>query len=87
MQVTQDQVIERMGRGMEMAREGGAVLLSTGEWAVPSSRGDGRGYTVDLEAGTCSCPDHQYRRGASGRGVACKHIAVARVAAECLDPA
>lgn len=84
MQVTQEQVIERMGRGMEMARTGGAVLLSTGEWVVPSSRANGTGYVVDLEQGTCSCPDATYRRSASGKAVQCKHSTAARVAAECL---
>ena len=36
-------------------------------WLVPSQT-DGGGYLVDVDEGTCSCPDHEER------GVRCKHL-------------
>ena len=37
-------------------------------WLVPSSTNPTGGYVVDVDAQTCSCPDHEER------GVRCKHI-------------
>jgi transposase len=41
--------------------------VSGARWLVPSQT-DGGGYVVDVDAGTCSCPDHEER------GTKCKHI-------------
>lgn len=84
--ITQEKVMDRMQRGMDLSREGGAVLLDSGEWVVPSSARNGRGYTVNLEEGTCDCSDFRYRCS-KHQGVSCKHIVSARVAAECMAAA
>ena len=47
----------------------------SGRTAVISS-GSGRSYTVDLDAGACSCPDHVYRHSH------CRHIEAADIARE-----
>lgn len=71
-------ITARMERGMEMAREhvAGVVEVSPGEYAVPASTADGTVYTVRPAGGSCDCPDHRYR------GISCKHLTVARLAAE-----
>lgn len=42
--------------------------LSGARWLVPSQTDRSGGYLVDVDAGTCSCPDHEER------GAKCKHI-------------
>jgi transposase len=37
-------------------------------WLVPSATGASGGYVVDVDASTCSCPDHEER------GAKCKHL-------------
>lgn len=78
--ITREQVTDRMQRGMDMARTdlAGAERRDDGTIAVPSSRG-GKVYVVDLSEGSCSCPDAYYRRSASGKGIACKHLTTARI--------
>jgi transposase len=57
----------REQHGMELAAI--RKVLRKGElWSVPSGTGDGKRYTVDLVAETCSCPDFHLHR------VKCKHI-------------
>lgn len=77
MQVTQEQITDRMGRGMDLARENlaGVEARPDGTYAVPSSKGD-KVYVVDLDEGSCTCPDHEYR------GLACKHSTTARIYSE-----
>lgn len=58
---------EREQRGMELAATKKMRQAKNG-WIVPSQTGDGTLYTVNLEAQTCSCPDHETRQ------VKCKHI-------------
>lgn len=55
----------------------GVKRLPGGTILVPGSRGGT--YAVDLDAGTCTCPDHRYRQSRSGKGVACKHQTIARI--------
>lgn len=58
---------EREQRGMELAATKKMRQAKDG-WIVPSQTGDGTLYKVNLEAQTCSCPDHETRQ------VKCKHI-------------
>ncbi len=65
----------RAMRGLSLYRDRGdeiVVYPTTGEYGVPSSSEEGVIYHVDLELGTCECPD------ATCRKVACLH----QVAAE-----
>lgn len=41
----------------------------TSTWLVPSQSQNSGGYVVDIEKGTCTCPDHELR----GETVTCKH--------------
>jgi hypothetical protein len=63
----------RQQRGRELAVT--RIIRRKGNlWVVPSQTGDGTRYTVDLEAGKCSCPDHGLHR------IKCKHIFAAAFA-------
>ncbi len=43
------------------------IARKEGYWQVPSQTGNGT-YQVNLQKGSCSCPDHEVRQ------VKCKHI-------------
>ncbi len=62
-------------RGLRLFRERGAEMerVALWTWSVPSCTGTRR-YTVDLKAGSCTCPDHRRR------GKACKHLYAAEMA-------
>jgi hypothetical protein len=62
-------------RGLKLFRERGAEMerVAPWTWRVPSCTGS-RVYTVDLKAGSCTCPD--YRR----RQEPCKHLYAAEIA-------
>ena len=62
-------------RGLALFRERGPEMecVAPWTWTVPSCTGS-RVYTVDLKAGSCTCPDHRRR------GEACKHLYAAEVA-------
>lgn len=72
----------RQQRGLALAKGKAKKIKNiagTG-WLVPSASGGG-GYVVDVEKGTCSCPD------AEERGARCKHqFAVAYIRAEIAMP-
>src|SRR5665213_3971896 len=59
-------VDERQERGLALAKNTGIKALYAGAWIVPSATGAGS-YVVNVEAATCSCPDHETR------AVKCKH--------------
>lgn len=64
----------REQRGVELAATRSRSFRFNGNlWSVPSATGDGTRYSVDIEAGRCSCPDF------FTRGTACKHIYAVRV--------
>ena len=52
----------RAMRGLALYRERGdeIVLYLDGTYGVPSRTEEGGLYVVDLEAGTCDCPDSTY---------------------------
>jgi len=60
----------RQQRALAIVRDRGKRIkhVSGSRWLVPSQTNASRGYVVDAEQRTCSCPDHE------DRGVACKHI-------------
>ena len=61
----------RAARGLQLYRERGGEIVfypTTGEYGVPSSSVEGELYHVNLEAGTCECPD------ATCRGAICMHL-------------
>lgn len=62
-------------RGLALFRECWEEMerIAPWTWSVPSCTRS-RTYTVDLKAGSCTCPD--YRR----RGEACKHLYAAEIA-------
>ena len=60
---------------------GEILTLGRNHFAVESFREGGVHYSVDLEAGTCSCPDHLYRRRE------CKHLQAALAASAPAVPA
>ncbi len=66
----------RLQRGVRLFAERGAEIerLEAHTYSVPSCVGGGT-YTVFLDLGCCTCPDH---RAAKKAGEACKH----RVAVE-----
>lgn len=64
----------REQRGLELAATRlSSFRLNGNLWSVPSATGDGTRYSVDIEAGRCSCPDF------FTRGKPCKHIYAARI--------
>jgi hypothetical protein len=54
------------------------TACGNGQFECESSSGE-TVYTVDLEAGTCSCPDHCYRGGRE-----CKHLRWVRLRSYCM---
>lgn len=68
---------KRRGRKAEEILAAGAVSPNgkAGSNYVESQNGGGT-YTVDLDAGTCTCPDHEHR------GTYCKHLQAAELHAE-----
>ena len=62
-------------RGLRLFRERGPEMerVAPWTWRVPSCTGTRR-YTVDLKAGSCTCPDHLRR------GEACKHLYAVEIA-------
>jgi transposase len=73
----------RQVRGLALAKGKAKKIkpVAGSTWLVPSASGGGGGYVVDVDKGTCSCPD------AEERGVRCKHqFAVAYVRAEIAMP-
>lgn len=52
---------------MALAKDKRIKKLYEGCWVVPSATGDGT-YAVDVEKGSCTCPDHETR------AVKCKHV-------------
>jgi len=59
----------RRERGMRLAQAAHLKQLLPGTWLVPSQTQSSGGYVVDVDRGTCSCPDHELR----GDAVTCKH--------------
>lgn len=57
----------RQQRGLVIAQSKRIKNISGAKWLVPSQSSNG-GYVVDVEASTCSCPDHETR------AVRCKHL-------------
>lgn len=57
----------RQQRGLVIAQSKRIKNITGGKWLVPSQSSNG-GYVVDVEASTCSCPDHETR------AVRCKHL-------------
>lgn len=59
----------RQARGLALAKGKAKKIkpVAGSTWLVPSAAGAAGGYVVDVEKGTCSCPD------AEERGVKCKH--------------
>lgn len=59
----------RRQRGMALVKDKGARIrhIMGAKYLVPSASSSGAGYVVDVDAGSCSCPDHETR------GVRCKH--------------
>ena len=58
----------RQKRGLDLARSARIKAIVESTWLVPSQSHSG-GYIVDVDAGTCTCPDHELR----GDTVCCKH--------------
>jgi hypothetical protein len=58
----------RQERGLMLAQAKRIKQIVTGTFYVPSQNSNG-GYVVDVEKGTCSCPDHELR----GLVLKCKH--------------
>ncbi len=64
----------RIKRGVKLAEDRGHEITRDGDtFRVPGSNGER--YTVRLEDGYCSCPDHRHRGGT------CKHLYAAEIAA------
>lgn len=64
----------RAQRGLALYRERENEIVfypTTGEYGVPSRTEEGELYVVDLEEGSCSCPD------ATCRKVSCLHMVAA----------
>ena len=57
----------RQQRGLILAQSKRIKNITGGKWLVPSATSNG-GYVVDVEASTCTCPDHETR------AVRCKHL-------------
>lgn len=57
----------RQERGLILAKNKGIRHLSASTWVVPSQSNEQAAYLVDLDKGTCSCPDYELRRAR------CKH--------------
>lgn len=54
---------------MALASTARLKQIVTGTWFVPSQSQTSGGYVVDMEKGTCTCPDHELR----GDTLVCKH--------------
>jgi hypothetical protein len=54
----------RAMRGLQLFRRRGAeiTVYLDGTYGVPSKSEESLVYCVDLEAETCECPDHEYKR-------------------------
>jgi transposase len=59
----------RQQRGFALARSSRIRQIVSGTFLVPSQSQNSGGYVVDVEKGTCSCPDHELR----GEILKCKH--------------
>ncbi len=76
----------RAQRGLALYRERGGEIVrypSTGEYGVPSNSEEGVIYHVDLDRGTCECPDNAYGKNTCMHQVAAeaKRIGLGRKAA------
>jgi transposase len=60
----------RQSRGLELVKGKGKRIkhIAGAKYLVPSATENAGGYVVDVEAATCSCPDHETR------AVRCKHL-------------
>lgn len=71
---------KRVDRGRELAqaRPDEFINLKYGMWLVPGEDGE---YVVDLDEGTCSCPDFENRKRRLGLEdiIPCKHIFAAEI--------
>lgn len=65
---------ERAVKGAELTASGRVQPIAGRTFLVASSAGSA--YTVDLDAGTCSCPDGRAPHDAAGRKL-CKHVCAA----------
>lgn len=54
---------------MALASSARLKQIVAGTWFVPSQTQNSGGYVVDMEKGTCTCPDHELR----GDALVCKH--------------
>ena len=71
--LTYKQSQNRERKAREIVAEGGVYTDGReGRYYVASQNGAGA-YTVDAYAGTCECPDHEYR------GAYCKHLRAAEI--------
>ena len=61
---------ERAVKGAELAAQGRVHRLAGSLWAV---EGSGDTYIVDVQAGTCDCPDGRAPHDEQGRKF-CKHM-------------
>src|SRR5262245_8998749 len=57
----------RQERGRVIANDRRVRKVTESKWSVPSQSAEATAYIVDIEAGTCACPDFETR------GVKCKH--------------
>jgi len=55
------------------------VVHPKGEGMFEVENGRGQAYTVDVKAGSCTCPDHAYRGDACKRLIACQLASGSRV--------
>lgn len=71
----------REERGLELYCEKGSEIVRYLDrtFGVPSATEDGVVYVVDLQAGTCSCPNFVYRLGPLPVPTFCKHIYAAEL--------
>ena len=60
------EALDRESRGVLLAASAVITRSPAGTWVVPASA-PARTYAVDLDAGTCDCPDYRNRK------VKCKH--------------
>src|SRR5579884_3538523 len=60
----------RQERGLALVKARGTRIrhIAGNKYLVPSATENAGGYVVDVEAATCSCPDHETR------AVRCKHL-------------
>lgn len=65
--ITPKQMLDRLARGQHLCAISAVRHLGGARFSVASAT-TGEIYTVDLNAGTCECPDHHYRQ------TCCKHL-------------